>query len=51
MRYFITTNRHNYINLLQECYPVVLGGILETTELLKNRFDYIFFVGTFSFRR
>lgn len=26
----------------QECYQVVCGGVVETTELLKNRFDYIF---------
>lgn len=28
-----------------ECYKVVLGGVPETTELLKERFDYIFFTG------
>ncbi len=31
---------------LQECYQVVLGGIPETTELLKQRFDYIFYTGS-----
>lgn len=29
-----------------ECYPVVLGRASETTELLKQRFDYIFFTGS-----
>ncbi|KAG5868845.1 hypothetical protein JTB14_031150 [Gonioctena quinquepunctata] len=29
-----------------DCYPVYLGGIEETTELLKERFDYIFFTGS-----
>lgn len=29
-----------------ECYQVFLGGIPETTELLKERFDYIFFTGS-----
>lgn len=29
-----------------ECYPVVCGGIPETTELLKERFDYIFYTGS-----
>lgn len=29
-----------------ECYPVYQGGIPETTELLKERFDYIFFTGS-----
>ncbi|GAB0098231.1 Aldehyde dehydrogenase [Sergentomyia squamirostris] len=29
-----------------ECYPVVVGGIPETTELLKHKFDYIFFTGS-----
>lgn len=28
------------------CYPVYQGGIPETTELLKERFDYIFFTGS-----
>ncbi|XP_017795856.1 PREDICTED: aldehyde dehydrogenase, dimeric NADP-preferring isoform X1 [Habropoda laboriosa] len=30
----------------QECVHVVLGGIPETTELLKQRFDYIFYTGS-----
>ncbi|XP_064324087.1 aldehyde dehydrogenase family 3 member A2 isoform X1 [Phalacrocorax carbo] len=29
----------------QELYPVVTGGIPETTELLKQRFDHIFYTG------
>ncbi|KAJ8956619.1 hypothetical protein NQ318_013972 [Aromia moschata] len=29
-----------------ECFQVYLGGIEETTELLKERFDYIFFTGS-----
>lgn len=29
-----------------ECYPVFLGGIPETTDLLKERFDYIFYTGS-----
>ncbi|KAK2576499.1 hypothetical protein KPH14_005823 [Odynerus spinipes] len=29
-----------------ECYRVILGGIQETTELLKQRFDYIFYTGS-----
>lgn len=28
------------------CYPVYQGGIPETTDLLKERFDYIFFTGS-----
>ncbi|CAL4129589.1 unnamed protein product, partial [Meganyctiphanes norvegica] len=32
--------------LHRECYQVVLGGVKETTELLTNRFDYIFFTGS-----
>lgn len=32
--------------ILQECYQVVLGGVSETTELLKQRFDYIFYTGS-----
>ncbi|XP_066941585.1 aldehyde dehydrogenase, dimeric NADP-preferring-like isoform X1 [Macrobrachium rosenbergii] len=30
----------------KDCYPVVCGGIPETTELLKERFDYIFYTGS-----
>ncbi|XP_042890425.1 aldehyde dehydrogenase, dimeric NADP-preferring-like [Penaeus japonicus] len=30
----------------KECYPVVCGGVPETTELLKERFDYIFYTGS-----
>ncbi|RZC42419.1 Aldedh domain containing protein, partial [Asbolus verrucosus] len=29
-----------------DCYQVVTGGIAETSELLKLRFDYIFFTGS-----
>ncbi|CAH1991166.1 unnamed protein product [Acanthoscelides obtectus] len=29
-----------------ECYPVYLGGVEETSELLKQKFDYIFFTGS-----
>lgn len=29
-----------------ECYPVILGGVKETTELLKQKFDYIFYTGS-----
>ncbi|XP_065179264.1 aldehyde dehydrogenase family 3 member B1-like isoform X2 [Sycon ciliatum] len=35
---------HNY--LPEECFPVVCGGPRKTTELLKQRFDYIFFTGS-----
>lgn len=31
-----------------ECYQVIEGGVQETTELLKERFDYIFFTGSTS---
>lgn len=30
----------------QECYRVVCGGASETQELLKEKFDYIFFTGS-----
>ena len=29
----------------QDCYPLVCGGVPETTALLKNRVDYIFYTG------
>ncbi|XP_015838076.1 aldehyde dehydrogenase, dimeric NADP-preferring-like [Tribolium castaneum] len=32
----------------KDCYQVVLGGIEDTTELLKHKFDYIFFTGSSS---
>ncbi|XP_065206988.1 aldehyde dehydrogenase, dimeric NADP-preferring-like isoform X2 [Planococcus citri] len=30
----------------QDCFQVYLGGVNETTELLKQRFDYIFYTGS-----
>ncbi|XP_017754052.1 PREDICTED: aldehyde dehydrogenase family 3 member B1 isoform X2 [Eufriesea mexicana] len=30
----------------EDCIHVVLGGVPETTELLKHRFDYIFYTGS-----
>lgn len=38
----------NYIPkyLDQDCCQVYLGGVQETTELLNQRFDYIFFTGS-----
>lgn len=39
---FIVTNP----NQIQECYQVVLGAVKETTELLKHKFDYIFYTGS-----
>ncbi|CAG9767457.1 unnamed protein product [Ceutorhynchus assimilis] len=41
---FFFDNLPRYID--KECYPVVLGGIPETTDLLKERFDYIFYTGS-----
>uniref|UniRef100_A0A803W894 Aldehyde dehydrogenase domain-containing protein n=1 Tax=Ficedula albicollis TaxID=59894 RepID=A0A803W894_FICAL len=29
-----------------DCYAVVTGGVPETTRLLENKFDYIFFTGS-----
>lgn len=29
-----------------DCYPIYLGGPEKTAELLKQRFDYIFFTGS-----
>lgn len=41
---FIAETVPRYLD--QECYQVVLGGIPETTELLKQKFDYIFYTGS-----
>lgn len=30
----------------KECYHVICGGVPETTQLLKERFDYIFYTGS-----
>ncbi|KAM9321226.1 aldehyde dehydrogenase family 3 member B1 isoform 2-T2 [Gastrophryne carolinensis] len=30
----------------QDCFAVVCGGVPETTRLLENKFDYIFFTGS-----
>ncbi|XP_065179266.1 aldehyde dehydrogenase family 3 member B1-like [Sycon ciliatum] len=37
--------------LPRDCFPVVCGGPKETTALLKQRFDYIFFTGATSIGR
>ena len=29
----------------QDCFAVVTAGVEETTRLLENKFDYIFFTG------
>lgn len=34
---------HKYLD--NDCFQVVCGGIPETTELLKQKFDYIFYTG------
>ncbi|KAL3274610.1 hypothetical protein HHI36_015991 [Cryptolaemus montrouzieri] len=36
----------NYLN--SDCYQILYGGITETTELLKQKFDYIFYTGSTS---
>ncbi|XP_046810910.1 aldehyde dehydrogenase, dimeric NADP-preferring isoform X2 [Lucilia cuprina] len=41
---FIEETLPKYLD--NECYPVVCGGPEETTELLKQRFDYIFYTGS-----
>lgn len=30
----------------RDCYQIYMGGVPETTELLKERFDYIFYTGS-----
>ncbi|KXJ05577.1 Aldehyde dehydrogenase family 3 member B1 [Exaiptasia diaphana] len=35
-----------FFTLCQDCYPVVLGGVEETQELLKQKFDKIFYTGS-----
>ena len=32
--------------VVQECIRVINGGVEETTELLKQRFDHIFYTGS-----
>jgi len=32
-------------HLFQECFPVVLGGVEETQELLQQKFDKMFYTG------
>jgi len=33
------------VSTCQELYPVVTGGVPETQELLRQRFDHIFYTG------
>lgn len=41
---FIAEHIPKYLDT--SCYRVVTGGVTETTELLKERFDFIFFTGS-----
>uniref|UniRef100_A0A336K1C9 Aldehyde dehydrogenase n=1 Tax=Culicoides sonorensis TaxID=179676 RepID=A0A336K1C9_CULSO len=41
---FLADNLPKYID--NDCYHVICGGIPETSELLKNKFDYIFYTGS-----
>ncbi|EDW01169.1 GH20599 [Drosophila grimshawi] len=41
---FIAETIPKYLD--NDCYPVVCGGPTETAELLKQRFDYIFYTGS-----
>ncbi|GJQ80098.1 putative aldehyde dehydrogenase [Trypoxylus dichotomus] len=41
---YMARNIPKYLD--KECYQVFVGGIPETTELLKEKFDYIFFTGS-----
>lgn len=41
---FMATVLPQYID--KECYQVILGDVPETTRLLEQRFDYIFFTGS-----
>lgn len=40
---FISKTIPKYLD--NECYQVMCGGVQETTDLLKEKFDYIFFTG------
>ncbi|KAI4456451.1 aldehyde dehydrogenase [Holotrichia oblita] len=41
---YISRNIPKYLD--KDCYQVYNGGVAETTELLKEKFDYIFFTGS-----
>lgn len=41
---YMIKNISKYLD--KECYQVFNGGVAETTDLLKERFDYIFFTGS-----
>lgn len=41
---FIAETIPKYLD--QECYRVIEGGVKETTEVLKQKFDYIFYTGS-----
>lgn len=41
---FVVENIPKYLDTT--CYKVVTGGVNETTQLLKERFDFIFFTGS-----
>lgn len=43
---YICRNLPKYLD--KECYQVYSGGVAETSDLLKEKFDYIFFTGSTS---
>lgn len=44
--YIPSPSLYTFPFVFQECFHVVCGGVAETTELLKQRFDYIFYTGS-----
>jgi len=40
----VTSGNGRYVE--QDCFPVYNGGIPETTSLLEERFDHIFYTGS-----
>ncbi|NXT27665.1 AL3B2 dehydrogenase, partial [Syrrhaptes paradoxus] len=38
--------KHTERLMAEDCFAVVTAGVEETTKLLENKFDYIFFTGT-----
>lgn len=46
--HFLLIQLFLHFNILQDAFPVILGGVEETTQLLKQRFDYIFYTGSTS---
>lgn len=46
MHNWLSHTSHGCLSFFEDLYTVVNGGVEETTELLKQRFDHILYTGS-----